>query len=662
MKHQSRNIYLKSVEFGEAITRYQQAMEGKDIKGETERVDTKTALYRITAAPIFARDSSPNYSAAAMDGIAAISEKTRGASETRPMDLEKGRDFVYINTGGVVKDPYDTVIMIEDLVEIDEHRVEIRSSAPARQHIREIGEDVVMGELILPSNHDLRPMDIGALLAGKVEQIEVFKKPRVGILPTGSEIIDVSDSKEAGKIIDSNSYMFEGMVIESGGIPKRYPVTKDDYGLLKEQILKGVRENDVFVINAGSSAGSKDFTASVIKELGEVLIHGVAIKPGKPIILGFIENKPVIGIPGYPVSAYIDFRYFVQPLIEKLGGRKTKTPEKITAALSRRIVSSLKHEEFIRMKVGKVGPRIVATPLSRGAGVSTSLVNADGMLRVLKGLEGYEKGSEVDIELLKEREAIESTLVSVGSHDVVMDLLGDWIQLHLPDCGLSSAHVGSFGGVLALKNSECHMAPMHILDENSGAYNKDMVEAQFPIGEMAILKLVQRSQGLMVPKGNPQGITGIEDLKSKNLQFVNRQRGAGTRILLDYYLKKHGISPTEIAGYERTLTTHTAVAAAVANNTADAGLGVYSAAKALDVDFIPIEWEDYDLVLPKKHLEDPRIIKMIELIKHRGFIEKIEALGGYKTEEIGAVYTLEKTEEETTWQKWYQSTSAIKKG
>jgi len=655
MDHKSRNIYLKSVEFYEALRLYQEAMDQRNIRETVEIIDTKSAMNRITAAPVFARDSSPNYSAAAMDGVAAISEKTRGASETRPVVLEKKRDFVYINTGGVVKAPYDTVIMIEDLVEMDENHIEIRSSAPAWQHIREIGEDVVKGELILPSNHRLRPMDIGALLAGKVESMEVYKQPRVGILPTGSEIIDVADSGETGKIIDSNSYMFEGMVRESGGISKHYPVTKDDYALLKERILLGARENDLFVINAGSSAGSKDFTAAVIKELGEVLIHGVAIKPGKPIILGFIENKPVIGIPGYPVSAYIDFKYFVQPLIEKLGGKKPNPQRTLEAILARRVVSSLKHEEFIRMKVGKVGSKYMATALSRGAGVSSSLVKAEGILQVPKGLEGYEKGTVVDIQLIKNPEEIENTLVSAGSHDVVMDILSDWLQTNRPEAGLSSTHVGSFGGILALKNQECHMAPMHILDEAKGTYNREMIQSHFPRGDMAIIKLVKRSQGLMVQKGNPKGITGIEDLTGTGLQFVNRQRGAGTRILLDFYLKKLEISSSEISGYDRVLTTHTAVAAAIANNTADAGLGVYSAANALGVDFIPVEWEDYDLVLPKKHLEDPRILEMLKLIKQEDFKKKIEDLGGYQTDEIGQVYTVEKAEEETTWQKWYPS-------
>ncbi|NBG87048.1 molybdopterin biosynthesis protein [Isachenkonia alkalipeptolytica] len=656
MERNSRNIYLKSAEFVEAVEGYQQAMVKRNIGRQVELLDTKAGLNRVTAAPVFARDSSPNYSAAAMDGIAAVSERTRGASETRPVILEKNRDFVYINTGGRVKDPYDTVIMIEDLVEVSSNEVEVRSSAPARQHIREIGEDVVKGELILPSNHVLRPMDIGALLAGKVETIEVYKKPRVGILPTGSEIIDVGDSQEPGKIIDSNSYLFEGMIEEAGGTSKRYPVTEDDYDLLKERILQGVRENDVFVINAGSSAGSKDFTGDLIKELGEVLIHGVAIKPGKPIILGFIQNKPVIGIPGYPVSAFIDFKYFVQPLIEDLAGRKATTEKNLTVTLSRRIVSSLKHEEFVRIKAGKVEDSYVATPLSRGAGVSTSLVKADGILRIPKGLEGYEKGTAVSIQLMKELKEIENTLVSVGSHDVVMDLLSDRLQWNRRDAGLSSAHVGSFGGILALKNRECHMAPMHILDEETGGYNKAMIQSHFPAGDMGIIKLVKRSQGLMVPKGNPKGITGISDLAGEGVEFVNRQRGSGTRILLDYHLKRLGISSGDIAGYDRALTTHTAVAAAVANNTADVGLGVYSAAKALDVDFIPIEWEDYDLVLSKKYLEDPRILEIIDLIQQEGFKKKIENLGGYQTDEIGDVYILEKTEEETTWQKWYPST------
>ncbi len=641
MEKNQRNIYLKSVEFEEALKSYREAIEKRGIRRRTRRISSKEALHFVTAEPVFALDSSPNFSAAAMDGIATVSHKTMGASETRPVFLKEEEDFVYINTGGVIKHPYDTVIMIEDVVELNEGQLEIRKSAPCWQHIREIGEDVVEGELILPSRHRIRSMDIGAILAGRVKEITVYDPPRVGILPTGSEITDVEAPKAEGRIIDSNSHMFRGMVEEVGGIAKTYPVTPDHYEALREQILKGVEENDVFVINAGSSAGSKDFTASIIRELGDVLIHGVAIKPGKPIILGFINNKPVIGIPGYPVSAYVDFKYFVEPILLFLMGIGEEHKEMIMAQMTRRVVSSLKHLEFVRVKLGFVKNRFVATPLNRGAGVSTSLVKADGMMPIPKGKEGFDQGEQVSVELLKPKEAIKNTIVSVGSHDVVMDLIGDYLQSGSGKTRLSSAHVGSFGGILALKNRECHIAPMHILDEKEGTYNVERIKKSLPNESIVLISLVKRSQGLIIPKGNPKGIKDLKDVVQKGLQFVNRQRGAGTRILLEFCLQREEINPCDLIGYDRELTTHTSVAAAVKWGTADVGLGVYSAAKAMDLDFLPLEWESYDLAIRKDDLELEMIQALLMTLKDPVLREKILALGGYNVKTMGQITVID---------------------
>ncbi|MBM7614873.1 molybdopterin biosynthesis protein [Alkaliphilus hydrothermalis] len=634
---ETRNIYLTNIPLKEAQETYINRIEFSNFYQSIEEIPVVSALGRVSVGAVFAERSSPNYNGAAMDGIAVIAEKTYGATETRPVELKKENDFVYINTGGCIKEPFNAVIMIEDIVILDDETVKIHEAARPWQHIRPIGEDIVAGELIISANHRIRPVDIGALLAGKIVKVKVLPLPRVGLIPTGSEIVDVSDELENGKIIESNTSMFAAMLQEYNGIPKRYPVVKDDFEKIKEGILLALEENDVVVINAGSSAGSRDFTVDVLREIGEVIIHGVATKPGKPVILAIVRGKPVVGIPGYPVSAYFTMEFFIKPLIAKYNKQVMTSPTTVKATLSRRIVSSLKHEEYVRMKMGKVGNKLIATPLERGAGVAMSLVRADGVLIIPQQLEGYDGGTVVDIQLMKPMEEIQETLVSIGSHDLVIDLLGNQIHETNSLLFLSSAHVGSLGGIMAMKKKECHLAPIHLMDTKTGEYNISYVR-QYSKGEsMALIKFVGRSQGLMVKKGNPKKIKGIADLAREEIHFVNRQRGAGTRILLDYYLNDLGIEPDAVQGYEREMTTHMAVAVAVSGGTADCGLGVYSAATTMGLDFIPIAWEDYDLLIPQAFLEDSRVLQLLEVMKSDAFVNHVNRLGGYNTESIGKV-------------------------
>lgn len=637
MSKETRNIYLSSIPLEEAQRQFLSCFRASEKFNKTEKLLVIDALDRVTTTAVFANKSSPSYNAAAMDGIAVIAEKTYGAMESNPVTLKLKEDFVFINTGGHLKAPYDAVIMIEDIVEIDDKTVEIYHAAKPWQHVRPIGEDIVEGEMILSENHKLRPMDIGALLAGQIQEIEVYQQPQVGIIPTGSEIIEVSEELREGKIIESNSRMFSGMVEQYGGRPNRYEIVKDDYNLLKKHISKAVEENDVVIINAGSSAGSEDYTVNVLRELGEVLIHGVATKPGKPVILASIKGKPVIGIPGYPVSAYFVFEFFLKPLLFQYNRQLLSEGNRIKAVLTRRIVSSLKHEEFIRIKLGKVGEKMTATPLDRGAGVTMSLVKADGILVVPQQREGYEAGTEVEVTLLKPQEEIVNTIVSIGSHDIVMDIIGNFIHKKHNYLFLSSAHVGSMGGIMAMKKGECHIAPIHLMDEENGKYNESYVKKYLKDEKMALVKFVKRSQGLMLQKGNPKGIKGIADLARDDIQFVNRQRGAGTRILLDYYLDKLGIEASNVRGYDREMTTHMSVAAAVTSGTADCGLGVYSAAKTMGLEFIPIDWEDYDLLIRQKDLNKEEILKLIATMKDPEFLKLIEGLGGYDVKNIGEI-------------------------
>ena len=627
MNRKERNRYIDNIDVEEARDRYYKRL---NLKPKYEEVDVVNSLGRVTFEAIYAKTSSPNYNAAAMDGILVESSNTFGATEINPKILEEGIDFIYINTGNVVAEPYDAVIMIEDVIEIEKNKVQILKAAHPWQHIRPIGEDIVATEMIVPSKHKIRPIDIGALIAGGIGKFKAYKKPQVGIIPTGSEIVDEIDNLKLGNIVDSNSRVFQALVVESGGNPNRYSPVKDDYEILKEAVLKGVEENDLLIIGAGSSAGSKDYTAKVIEELGEVIIHGVALKPGKPTILGIINQKPVIGIPGYPVSAYLVFETFVKPLILNLIGLKEEKDLFIKATTSKKIVSSLKNKELVRVNLGYVKDKLIATPLSGGAGVTMSLVKADGIAVIPQALEGVEAGSAIDVKLLKPLSQIKETIVSIGSHDIIMDILGDMIKL-------TSGHVGSMGGILAMKRGECHISPIHLLDLETGEYNISYVKKYFPQEKMAIIKGVKRHQGFIVGKGNKKNIKGFADLKREDVIYVNRQRGAGTRILLDYHLDKEGIDISDVKGYDREMTTHMAVATAVKTGSATTGLGIYSAAKALDLDFINVAFENYDFLVPQDLLEDERIKEFIEILKSDEFKEKVNSLGGYGFENTGKV-------------------------
>lgn len=624
-----RNLYLTTIPVEEAKKIYLTAL-GDDIKPRSEVISVTDALGRVTAEAVYAKFSSPLYNSAAMDGIAVISSRTNWASESSPVLLTPKEDYVIVDTGDPIRKPYDAVIMAEDIQETPDG-VLIRSSAPAWQHVRPIGEDIISGEMILTGYHRIRPIDIGVLLSGGVTKIPVFAQPRVGIIPTGSEIVEPYDDPKEGEIIESNSRMFEAMVRENGGIPKRYDIVKDDKDEIRESVLKALSENDIVIVNAGSSAGTEDYTVHILREIGEVFVHGVAMKPGKPVILGRACGKPIIGIPGYPVSAYLAMENFVYPLLASFTGQKESEGRTIEAVLSRRLVSSLKHREYVRVRVGRVGGRYVCSPLARGAGAAMSMVRADGFCIIPQEKEGYEAGETVTVNLFGSSEELDKTLVCIGSHDLLLDIISDLMSGEPGGVRLSSTHVGSLGGLMALRRGEAHLTPSHLLDEKTGVYNESYIRTLFPGEKMVLVKAVRRIQGFIVAKGNPLGITGIEDLT--RVQYVNRQRGAGTRVLLDYMLSRAGIPKEAVRGYDAEAATHMAVAAQVAGGEADCGMGVYSAAHAMGLDFIPVGEEEYDFVMRKDSLEMPEVKCFLKLLGSEAFRKKLDGLGGYALED-----------------------------
>ncbi len=604
---------------------------------QTESLAVPDALGRVSAEPVFAKVSSPFYNASAMDGVCVQYEKTTEASEKDPLRLKKGSDFQVVDTGDVIRSPYNAVIMIEDIVEIDDDTIEIFAPCSPWQHVRSIGEDIVAAELIIPAYHMVRAVDIGAMLAGGIRHINVIKKPVVSIIPTGTEIIDYTEDIEEGRIIDSNSHMFESLGNQAGAQCIRCDVVTDDDQKIKSALKKACDSSDIVIIGAGSSAGTEDYTRRIIAEAGTVILHGVAIKPGKPVVVGQVDDTCVIGIPGYPVSAYFVFVYFVIPVIRVMLHQDTPTGQTVKASLTARVVSSLKHLEFVRVRLGDVNGRLIAAPLSRGAGVTMSLVNADGILKVPKNSEGYEAGTDVEVELVRDIGAVKNTLVSIGSHDILLDILNDQLHRRKVRTSLSSTHAGSMGGLIAFQNGQCHIAPIHLLDEATGVYNISYIKKYIRSVDYVLLRGVKRTQGIMVRKSAEDAPKTITDLAKPGAVFVNRQKGSGTRILFDYLLKQAGIDKQQISGYDREMNTHMMIASAVLSGSADAGIGVMSAARTMGLDFYPIGNEEYDFLVRKDMVGSVQLDMFIVSLQSATFQRELDALGGYCYDDIGQI-------------------------
>jgi putative molybdopterin biosynthesis protein len=634
-----RKVYLTEQPLEEARQKYLEYLEreGALSPGPPEEIAAEEGAGRVTAEPVFAVVSSPHFHAAAMDGLAVRARDTFGATETTPLTLRVGEQARVVDTGDPLPEGCDAVIMIEEVHWTGDDAFEITAAAFPWQHVRVIGEDLVATEMIIPANHLIRPVDVGGLLAGGITRIKVHPRPRVIFIPTGTEVVEPGGELRLGDVVEYNSRVFGALVREWGADFARWEIVPDEYDRLRAALEAAVETADLVIINAGVSAGREDFSADLIAGLGRVLTHGVGIKPGKPVVLGEIRGKPVFGIPGYPVSAVLTSELFVRPVIYARLGRVVPPRPRMNALLSRRVVSPLGVDEFVRVKLGKVGDRIICTPLGRGAGLILTLIRADGLLLVPRLNEGFEAGEMVAVELLRPLPEIEETTVVIGSHDIALDVLANRLRMAYPGGTLSSAHVGSLGGLLALRRGEAHLAGTHLLDEASGEYNVSYIQKHLPNRGVVLLNLAYREQGFIVAPGNPLGIEGFEDLTRDNVRFVNRQRGAGTRVLLDYHLKLQGIASERVVGYDREEYTHMAVAAAVAGGTADCGLGIRAAAIALGLDFVPVAEERYDLCFLKDYWNQPVVQRVLAVIRDPQFQADVQALGGYDLRNCGKI-------------------------
>lgn len=654
------SVYLHDIPLDQAQHRLIAALQAANLfgpLGDEEIILDEGALGRVLAAPIWAKISSPHYHASAMDGYAVRSQATAGASPTAPLSLPYETQTVYVDTGDPLPEWANAVIPIENVEPLDQdgqlsggerypHAIRIRAAVAPWAHVRPMGEDMVATQLVLPAGHTLRPADLGAIAGCGHDRVQVVRKPRVAVIPTGTELVAVGEPVQRGDIIEYNSIVLAAQIIAWGGQATRYPIVVDNFEAIKKTVAEAAQRHDLILLNAGSSAGSEDFSAGVVESLGELLVHGVAVRPGHPVIIGMIDRPdhsvprlsssvPILGVPGYPVSAALTGEIFVEPLLARWLGRQPAQPHEMEATLTRKMTSPAGDDDYVRVAVGKVGEKMLAAPLARGSGVITSLVRADGIVVVPRGSQGVPAGEAVRVRLYRSPGEIEQTIFAIGSHDMTLDVMAQFLAAR--HRRLISANVGSLGGLIALRRGETHLAGSHLLDAESGEYNLPSIREYLPGVPVRVVALVGREQGLLVARGNPKGIHTLGDLTNPEVRFVNRQRGAGTRVLLDYQLHQLGIPQASISGYPQEEYTHLSVAAAVASGRADCGMAIAAAAQALGLDFMPLFKERYDLVIPLEYADSALLAPLMDLLTDTEFRKMVAALPGYDLAPMGEV-------------------------
>ena len=646
-------IYLDDIPLEEARDRFKEKIQTSGlwrIQGVDRLPLDENLVGRILTETLWARISSPHYHASAMDGFAVKSDQTHGALETAPITLQYGDDTAYLDTGDPLPEWADAVIPIENIEPLNENggtasdprqpnAIQIRAAVSPWTHVREMGEDMVATQLVLPHGHKLKPVDLGAAAGSGYDILDVARKPKVAVIPTGTELVYPGDPLDAGDIIEYNSIVLAAQVKEWGGEPTRIENIPDDYQRIKSEVIKAALDHDLVLLVAGSSAGSEDFSARIVAECGELLVHGVAVRPGHPVILGMVKGEdqdtPIVGVPGYPVSAALTAEIFVEPLLAKWLGRVPAAPEEVTASITRKVNSPAGDDEYLRVAVGYLGDKALAAPLSRGSGVITSLVRADGLVVIPRGVQGLQAGDPVKVRLYRSRDQLENTIFVIGSHDLTLDLLAQFLSPH--QRRLTSVNVGSLGGIMALKRGETHLAGSHLLDPESGEYNLTYLEQHIPGIPLRVVTLVGRTQGLFLAKGNPKSIQGLEDLNRQDLNFVNRQHGAGTRLLLDYHLGELNIAPENIHGYDHEEYTHLGAAAVVASGRADCALGIEAASYALDLDFLPLFSERFDLLIPEEYARSELLAPLLDLLEDAKFRKAVAERPGYDVSQMGQI-------------------------
>ena len=631
--------YREHVELSTALEILKKTFEGRAAKNEAEKYISE-ALGCVLTKDITAHRNVPHYAASAVDGYAVDASSTIGASQATPVKLGSSA-YQWMNTGADVPNWANAVLMIEDSSVEGEDLIIFRSLTPSA-NVRPLGEDVMAGQIIAREGDIVTPALISLFLCAGIAKVPVCVKPKTLYIPTGDEIISraewLSDSNpKSGTVAESNSLFIEASFKEWGYEVDVLPVVPDDPDILKEKVIYGAEKYDLVLVGAGSAKGRRDHTIEVFEAAGEVIFRWIRMKPGRPAIAAKINEKPVICLPGFPMSTTVVLWSIVYPLLSMLSGKSEDQEYLIEKAVGCREICRTKllvqHsspagiQEWLRVKTAKVGDTTYSWALTSGASVLWALAEADGIALLPASALECEKGTDVTV-WMRRKVDFDKRILFQGSDDPAIQLLVTPIRRRGGD--MVSRAVGSMGGLAALSRGECHLAAAHLLDDKDGTYNDSFIERFSNGASWERILVFYRMQGIIVPKGNPKKINSFEDMCAGDNVFSNRQPGAGTRVLFDHLLKKTGRSTSEIKGYEQQCTTHMEAANRVYTGLADATLGIKSAADALGLDFIPLKEEPYELVIPSIYMEHPTVVALLDSLKDREWRNSVEAMGGYR--------------------------------
>jgi putative molybdopterin biosynthesis protein len=572
---------------------------------------------RVASDPIYARYMVPDSSIAEMDGIAVKSSDTIGAGEQRPVTLT---DFVRVDTGNAVPPDYDAVIIIEE-VQLDGSSCVIRKAARPGQCIRPPGQDIRKGDLIIPGGHQIRSSDISALATYGYDRIAV-RMVRIGIIPVGNELVPIGTPPGPGQVIETNSIFAVSFLSRLGALCTRYGVVPDNPVEIEKSLEQAVSKNDLVLISSGTSAGRHDYSADMITRLGRLLFHGVAILPGKPVMLGKIGGKPVVGLPGYPVGSQTVLRELVAPFLVSWG--LAPVPEWIIRGrLARDMPSELGFDEYIPVSVGSVNGCPWVFPHPRGSGLQMNMVRANGYLHIPLAREGWEAGEWADIHCTSMPHQIERTLLCVGAKSPGITRLADGladntIMLHTFDDLPPRA-------LLTLQKNSCNLVALHIPDINPVPEMfhalRDLPAVSVHIGQMQI-GIVSR--------------TGADIADLTRIRLINSPAGSTGRMLIDQILSEKDLQPDQIYGNFNEVKTENAVVSAVSNGIVDAGISSSALAAEAGLAFEPLIHESHVVVIRKESLDDERILTLLHIIRSPEFKQSLP--GMYTTTRTGQVW------------------------
>ena len=607
-------------------------------RGEMVEIADVGAPYgRILASDLFARFNLPHYPASAVDGYAIKAVDTARASSTSPSRMEPG-SYIWVNTGGGVERKYDAVVMIEDTF-MDGEFLMVTKMVSQGDNVRPEGEDVAMGQVIARKGEALNPLNLPLLIASGYSSVPVQPLPRTIFLPTGDEIVEIArwingGYGESDQAPETNSWMLRGLFSEWGFPLDVGEILPDNPGIIGGAVEKALGDYDLVVIGAGTAKGRRDHSAGIISRFGEPLFRGIRMKPGRPVIAGISGNRPLVALPGFPMSALVTAWTILYPMLCRLSGQAFHTNiQKAIGCHKTFETSLLRHHssqqgirEWMRVKCGEIDGTLYSWPLASGASSMFSISDADGVALLDESTLELPKGSRLNVWMRNDPDW-KRRIVYQGSNDPAIEILVSHMRDHGGDMAIRS--VGSLGGLAAISRGEGHVASCHLLNPEDGTYNSAYINGFSGSGDWVRIRLFRREQGLIVYRGNPLGIGSVKDLSITGAFFVNRQPGAGTRVLFDHLLKENDIVSGKIKGYNSIAVTHLEASARVGSGSADATLGIRAAADAFGNDFVPVTMEDFELIIPGRFMNHDGISILIETLDDANWRLEVENLGGY---------------------------------